>query len=99
MLIPKKWLILLCATFLLVVLAYNPQIAFAKELPQKNAPIITPTNEQTPNPTAEAKTPLRTPMIGKCECPYDQDVKNHICGKRSAYNRPNGEKPKCYKSD
>lgn len=34
-----------------------------------------------------------------CPCPYNRDRGGRRCGKRSAYSRPGGYSPICYKSD
>jgi hypothetical protein len=36
---------------------------------------------------------------GNCACPHYTDRAGHRCGKRSAYDRPNGAKPLCYPTD
>lgn len=36
---------------------------------------------------------------GPCACPYDTTRNGRSCGKRSAYSRPGGESPICYKED
>lgn len=36
---------------------------------------------------------------GNCPCPYNLDRAGRRCGKRSAYSRPGGEKPLCYRAD
>lgn len=36
---------------------------------------------------------------GSCPCPYSFDRAGHLCGGRSAYSRPGGASPICYKSD
>lgn len=36
---------------------------------------------------------------GNCPCPYNVDRRGHACGRRSAYSRPGGYAPICYKSD
>ena len=36
---------------------------------------------------------------GPCACPYDHARNGSSCGKRSAYSRPGGEEPLCYRSD
>ena len=36
---------------------------------------------------------------GKCPCPYNRDRAGRSCGKRSAYSRPGGASPLCFKSD
>ncbi|MCD6035683.1 MAG: hypothetical protein K0R63_1424 [Rickettsiales bacterium] len=36
---------------------------------------------------------------GGCPCPYSINKAGRTCGKRSAYSRPNGEKPICYPKD
>ncbi|MBN8564773.1 MAG: SH3 domain-containing protein [Leptolyngbya sp. UWPOB_LEPTO1] len=51
----------------------------------------------SPSPTSEGLTPLREPVSGSCECPYDTDKRGRSCGRRSAYSRPGGAAPACYK--
>ena len=36
---------------------------------------------------------------GSCPCPYNTTRAGRRCGKRSAYSRPGGYSPLCYKSD
>ncbi|WP_297843064.1 hypothetical protein [Pseudomonas sp.] len=36
---------------------------------------------------------------GNCPCPYNSAKNGSRCGKRSAYNRPNGYAPLCFKDD
>ena len=36
---------------------------------------------------------------GSCPCPYNTDRAGRRCGQRSAYSRPGGRSPKCYRSD
>ncbi|GEM_PF-3891778 len=36
---------------------------------------------------------------GNCACPYNRTKRGYRCGKRSAYSRPGGEEPICYKRD
>ena len=36
---------------------------------------------------------------GNCPCPYNTTRSGRRCGKRSAYSRPGGYSPLCYKSD
>ena len=36
---------------------------------------------------------------GNCPCPYNRASNGSRCGKRSAYSRPGGYEPLCYKSD
>ncbi|GAB4063971.1 hypothetical protein GCM10028812_00300 [Ancylobacter sonchi] len=42
-------------------------------------------------------TPIREPYVGTCDCPYDVMRNGRSCGGRSAYSRPGGRKPKCYR--
>lgn len=51
----------------------------------------------SPSPTSEGLTPLREPVSGSCECPYDTDKRGRSCGRRSAYSRPGGSAPACYR--
>lgn len=43
--------------------------------------------------------PVRKAAIGICECPYDIDAMGRECGNKSAYSRPGGTHPVCYKGD
>jgi hypothetical protein len=36
---------------------------------------------------------------GNCPCPYNAARNGNRCGKRSAYNRPGGAAPLCFKED
>jgi len=36
---------------------------------------------------------------GSCPCPFNTTKRGQKCGKRSAYSRPGGASPLCYKSD
>lgn len=36
---------------------------------------------------------------GRCPCPYNSASNGSRCGKRSAYNRPGGAAPLCFKED
>jgi endonuclease G, mitochondrial len=40
--------------------------------------------------------PLREPLRGTCECPYDRDRSGNLCRDKSAYSRPGGTQPTCY---
>ncbi len=40
--------------------------------------------------------PVRQPMVGRCDCPYDLMRNGRLCGGRSAYSRPGGRSPACY---
>lgn len=42
-------------------------------------------------------TPVRASRSGSCDCPYDTDSAGRSCGSRSAYSRPGGASPICYK--
>ena len=36
---------------------------------------------------------------GNCPCPYNQASNGSRCGNRSAYRRPGGQSPLCYRED
>ncbi|WP_405030749.1 SH3 domain-containing protein [Pleomorphomonas sp. JP5] len=40
--------------------------------------------------------PIRDPVYGSCDCPYDYARNGSRCGGRSAYSRPGGREPVCY---
>lgn len=48
------------------------------------------------SPTPSIGSPIRNPVSGSCECPYDTDKRGRQCGDRSAYSRPGGATPACY---
>lgn len=41
----------------------------------------------------------RAGYSGSCPCPYNTDRAGRRCGGRSAYSRPGGASPLCYRSD
>lgn len=41
--------------------------------------------------------PLRDPYVGRCDCPYDLMRNGRRCGGNSAYSRPGGRNPVCYR--
>ncbi len=41
--------------------------------------------------------PIRSPYVGTCDCPYDVMRNGRSCGGRSAYSRPGGRSPVCYR--
>lgn len=57
-----------------------------------------PVELSTPSesPTPEIGSPIRSPISGSCQCPYDTDSRGRQCGARSAYSRPGGGSPQCY---
>lgn len=57
---------------------------------------VTPKEE----PTSESMTPTREATQGQgCSCPYDLDKRGNSCGGRSAYSKPGGASPACYRKD
>ena len=86
----------------------------ARPPPTATTPPLTPTSAVTPDPPraepriAEATDDeIRELMIaeslasysGTCPCPYFSDRAGRRCGGRSAYSRPGGASPLCYKTD
>ena len=62
-----------------------------QEAPKPAAP------KATPKPSKPAPgTPVRDPVSGSCDCPYDYARNGSLCGGRSAYSRPGGREPICY---
>jgi hypothetical protein len=91
----------------------NTSPAF-KETPQKAATssIVASTNQPATNTlkskasdlkeqsNGESMAPLREATQGQgCSCPYDLDKRGHLCGRRSAYSKPGGASPACYRKD
>lgn len=62
-------------------------------------PQPSPTPTPTPIPEPIGSRPIRQPVSGSCQCPYDTDSAGRSCGKRSAYSKPSGERPRCYTDD
>lgn len=51
----------------------------------------------TTTPPVTSTTPARATKTGSCECPYDRDSAGRRCGGRSAYSKPGGSSPVCYR--
>jgi len=51
---------------------------------------------QSPAYGSSALRPLRSPVVGSCDCPYDYKSNGAVCGGNSAYTRPGGNSPTCY---
>lgn len=52
------------------------------------------------NINVQAQTPLRDPVTGSCECPYDRTSTGRLCGGNSSYSKAGGSvKPVCYVED
>jgi tetratricopeptide (TPR) repeat protein len=69
----------------------------------RTSPADSPETPATPTVTTEPEasepTPIRAPMSGQCDCPYDMASNGSSCGGRSAYSRPGGREPICYAND
>ncbi|MCJ8323301.1 MAG: SH3 domain-containing protein [Rhizobiales bacterium] len=50
-----------------------------------------------PAPLSSGFEPIRPAYYGTCDCPYDRASNGSRCGGRSAYSRPGGRSPICYK--
>jgi endonuclease G, mitochondrial len=49
---------------------------------------------------AQTQTPVREPVTGSCECPYDRTTSGRLCGGNSSYSRSGGtSRPVCYLED
>lgn len=44
-------------------------------------------------------TPVRAPVYGSCECPYDKKTNGRACGKSSAFSRAGGRSAICYQTN
>ncbi|MBD1927069.1 SH3 domain-containing protein [Trichocoleus sp. FACHB-90] len=69
-------------------------IADCSDTPEQSEPTQIP--EQA-SPAPEALIPIRSSQQGICQCPYDTDRRGRECGGRSAYFKPGGENPVCYR--
>jgi hypothetical protein len=81
----------------------EPELEPAPEPELEPAPAPAPAPEPvaipSPSPSPVATGPIREPVSGSCDCPYDTDSAGRRCGGRSAYSRPGGSQPVCYFED
>ncbi len=63
-----------------------------KPVPQAAIPVET----VKPAQRSRGGNPVRGPLVGRCDCPYDLMRNGRLCGGRSAYSRPGGRSPVCY---
>lgn len=49
-----------------------------------------------PDAANASLVPLRTAVVGSCDCPYDVKSNGALCGASSAWSRPGGKAPACY---
>lgn len=58
-----------------------------------------PTEKQPEKQSKPQKRRVRSrdPVSGSCDCPYDTDSAGRSCGARSAYSKPGGREPICFK--
>ena len=61
--------------------------------------IVAKAETRVSNSFNQSHKPIRQPKKGNCSCPYDTDKTGKTCGGRSAYSRPNGDRPVCYQDD
>lgn len=63
-----------------------------ERVPRPIAPLVrqAPANSGT-------GAPIRDPYVGRCDCPYDRMRNGRRCGGNSAYSRPGGRNPVCYR--
>ncbi|MEM9541744.1 MAG: hypothetical protein AAGA60_19895 [Cyanobacteria bacterium P01_E01_bin.42] len=58
----------------------------------------TPLPSVSSSPSPKIRTVRsRDSISGSCQCPYDRDSAGRSCGARSAYSKPGGNKPLCFK--
>ncbi len=86
-----------------IINQYNPSSAESANnhpvAPSSESPGTSVKPQEATNVSqTSSELPTRTPVSGSCECPYDTDSLGRSCGKRSAYFRPNGDRPVCYVS-
>lgn len=77
----------------------QPEVVMAPDPPP--AAIISKPRQKTAEPVRAARTgePVRGPMRGRCDCPYDEMRNGRSCGGRSAWSKPGGRQPVCYVGD
>ena len=69
-------------------------------LPQKSVSssrLMPPPAANRVMPAHQTGQPVRSPYVGTCDCPYDLMRNGRSCGGRSAYSRPGGRSPVCYR--
>jgi micrococcal nuclease len=49
-----------------------------------------------PEPVEMGPVPIREPQRGRCDCPYDLDNSDRLCGRRSSHSRSGGTNRICY---
>ncbi|TVR04079.1 MAG: hypothetical protein EA395_16650 [Phormidium sp. GEM2.Bin31] len=81
---------------LALIWTLSSSIALAEPQPTATQTVQLAKSTSDSNPP---HTPVRSPKSGSCQCPYDTDKAGRSCGKRSAYSRPGGDSPRCYKDD
>jgi hypothetical protein len=86
----SKKLRILLITFLCLIAFAIPVVVQAKQ----SQPITQEKQTRTPPRNAQ---PLRAGTVGQgCQCPYDLAANGSLCGQRSAWSQPSGQRPKCY---
>lgn len=60
---------------------------------------VRPSAPVAPSAPRQARSgePLRDPYVGTCDCPYDLMRNGRRCGGNSAYSKPGGRSPVCYR--
>ena len=82
--------------------AAKPVIAAAKSKPVSHSKPVKQRLNQSVNRDDAVKAIIRSSITGysgSCPCPYNRDRAGRRCGGRSAYSRPGGYAPICYKGD
>lgn len=58
-----------------------------------------PAPAPAPAPQTTTRAPVRNPVSGSCDCPYDLMSNGRECRGNSAYSQPGGRNPICYTTD
>lgn len=64
---------------------------------QRPAPAAQPAPALSRQAPVRGTQPVRSPYVGTCDCPYDRMRNGRICGGNSAYSRPGGRSPVCFR--
>ena len=67
--------------------------------PIQHLQIVSTIEIELNNNSKQASKPIRQPIKGSCQCPYDRDKAGRTCGRRSAYSRKGGDRPTCYQNE
>jgi len=75
----------------------HPAAGYYKPTAARGGVIVRTIKQESPERNPIQMVPIRSAWHGSCDCPYDYTRRGRRCGGRSAYSRPGGRSPVCYK--